>query len=174
MRICDLVGDRSGPFPARCTVRGKTGRSNPSQLQSGSGTTVSGTEANKATEVALANYPGDIVDRVVELSNGEYEVHNIGVNWPHHIFVSYDLKSSAPFCRHSEELLLVSKFSPKGNFDLTVCPGRASLCLPLEERERMADTQRVAEKVRSVARMGRPELIPSASTSVPTPAQPKP
>jgi len=21
------------------------------------------------------------------LSSGEYEVHNIGVNWPHHIFV---------------------------------------------------------------------------------------
>ena len=37
---------------------------------------------------ALAAYPGGIVDRVVRLSNGEYEVHNIGVNWPHHIFVS--------------------------------------------------------------------------------------
>jgi SSS family solute:Na+ symporter len=34
--------------------------------------------------VALA---GGVVDRVVRLSNGEYEVHYIGVNWPHHIFV---------------------------------------------------------------------------------------
>jgi hypothetical protein len=40
----------------------------------------------------LAAYPGGIVDRVVKLSNGEYEVHNIGVNWPHHIFVNHDFK----------------------------------------------------------------------------------
>jgi hypothetical protein len=26
------------------------------------------------------------------LSNGGYEVHNIGVNWPHHIFVNQDFK----------------------------------------------------------------------------------
>ena len=32
------------------------------------------------------------VDRVVQLSNGEYEVHYIGVNWPHHIFVNQDFK----------------------------------------------------------------------------------
>jgi hypothetical protein len=31
-------------------------------------------------------------DRVVELSNGDYEVHNIGVNWPHHIFVTQNFK----------------------------------------------------------------------------------
>jgi hypothetical protein len=30
------------------------------------------------------------VDRVVQLSDGEYEVHYIGVNWPHHIFVNQD------------------------------------------------------------------------------------
>ena len=45
-----------------------------------------------ATEAALAAYPGGIVDRVVKLSNGEYEVHNIGVNWPHHIFVNQNFK----------------------------------------------------------------------------------
>jgi hypothetical protein len=56
----------------------------------GSGTIVSGTTANKATEAALAAYPGGIVDRVVEVSAGEYEVHYIGVNWPHHIFVNAD------------------------------------------------------------------------------------
>ncbi|MCU1291192.1 MAG: hypothetical protein JWP08_42, partial [Bryobacterales bacterium] len=29
-----------------------------------------------------------IVDRVVSLSDGSYEVHNVGINWPHHVFVS--------------------------------------------------------------------------------------
>jgi hypothetical protein len=29
---------------------------------------------------------------VVQLSNGEYEVHYIGVNWPHHIFVTRNFK----------------------------------------------------------------------------------
>jgi hypothetical protein len=64
----------------------------PANYTEGSGTIVSGTAANKATEVALAAYPGGVVDRVVKLSNGEYEVHNIGVSWPHHIFLSKSLK----------------------------------------------------------------------------------
>jgi Domain of unknown function (DUF5666) len=64
----------------------------PANYSQGSGTIVGGTEANKATEAALAAYPGGIVDRVVQLSNGEYEVHNIGVNWPHHIFVNQNFK----------------------------------------------------------------------------------
>ncbi len=60
----------------------------PSSYTQGSGTIVSGSTANKATEAALAAYPGGIVDRVVQLSNGDFEVHYIGVNWPHHIFVN--------------------------------------------------------------------------------------
>jgi hypothetical protein len=64
----------------------------PASYSQGSGTIVNGTAANKATEAALAAYPGGVVDRVVKLSNGEYEVHNIGVNWPHHIFVNQDFK----------------------------------------------------------------------------------
>jgi len=64
----------------------------PANYTQGSGTIVGGTEANKSTGAALAAYPGGIVDRVVKLSNGEYEVHNIGVNWPHHIFVNQDFK----------------------------------------------------------------------------------
>jgi membrane-bound inhibitor of C-type lysozyme len=64
----------------------------PANYTQGSGTIVGGTTANKATEAALAAYPGGVVDRVVKLSNGEYEVHNIGVNWPHHIFVSQSFK----------------------------------------------------------------------------------
>ncbi len=73
------------------TVSKQTGQV-PADYSQGSGTIVSGTTANKATEAALAAYPGGIVNRVVQLSNGEYEVHNIGVNWPHHIFVNQDFK----------------------------------------------------------------------------------
>jgi hypothetical protein len=64
----------------------------PAAYSQGSGTIVSGTKANRATEAALAAYSGGIVDRVVRLSSGDYEVHNIGVNWPHHIFVTQNFK----------------------------------------------------------------------------------
>ncbi|HEY4389102.1 MAG TPA: hypothetical protein VGN34_32040 [Ktedonobacteraceae bacterium] len=64
----------------------------PANYTEGSGTIISGTTANKATEAALAAYPGGVVDRVVQLSNGEYEAHNIGVNWPHHVFLTQDFK----------------------------------------------------------------------------------
>jgi hypothetical protein len=60
----------------------------PANYVEGQGTIVSGTTADQATEAALAAYPGAVVDRVVQLSSGEYEVHYIGVNWPHHVFVS--------------------------------------------------------------------------------------
>ena len=52
----------------------------------------SGTAANKAKAAAEAAYPGGIVNRVVRLSGGEYNVNMIGVNWPHHVFVSTDFK----------------------------------------------------------------------------------
>jgi hypothetical protein len=64
----------------------------PATYTQGSGAIVSGTTANRATEAALAAYPGGVIDRVVKLSSDEYEVHNIGVNWPHHIFVNQDFK----------------------------------------------------------------------------------
>jgi hypothetical protein len=64
----------------------------PANYSQGSGTIASGTTAGKATEAALAAYPGGIVDRVVKLGNGDYEAHNIGVNWPHHIFVNKNFK----------------------------------------------------------------------------------
>jgi len=69
----------------------------PANYTEGSGTIVSGTTANQATEAALAAYPGGVIDRVVQLSNGEYEAHNIGVNWPHHVFVSQDFKVVGAF-----------------------------------------------------------------------------
>ena len=78
------------PFQRGAPTTSKQVGNIPADYKQGTGTIVSGTAANKATEAALAAYPGGIVDRVVKLSNGEYEVHYIGVNWPHHVFVSQD------------------------------------------------------------------------------------
>jgi len=64
----------------------------PANFTPGTGTIVTGTAADKAKAAALAAYPGGTVNRVVLLSNGEYNVHMIGVNWPHHVFVSQDFK----------------------------------------------------------------------------------
>jgi hypothetical protein len=75
------------PFQRGAPSSAKQDGQIPANYTEGSGTIVSGTAANKATEAALAAYPGGVVDRVVQLSGGEYEVHYIGVNWPHHIFV---------------------------------------------------------------------------------------
>src|SRR5882757_8279937 len=62
----------------------------PASYTEGVGTLVSGTQAYVAVWVAQAVFPGGIVDRVVSLSDGSYEVHNISINWPHHVFVSKD------------------------------------------------------------------------------------
>jgi hypothetical protein len=80
------------PFQPGAPTTSKQVGQIPANYSQGSGTIVSGTKANSATEAALAAYPGGIIDRVVQLSNGEYEAHNIGVNWPHHIFVNQDFK----------------------------------------------------------------------------------
>jgi hypothetical protein len=80
------------PFQQGAATTSKQVGQIPANYSQGSGTIVSGTTAYDATEAALAAYPGGIVDRVVQLSNGEFEVHNIGVNWPHHIFVTQQFK----------------------------------------------------------------------------------
>ena len=64
----------------------------PQSYVQGSGTIVTGTAADAATAAAVAAYPGGTVDRVVLLSSGDYEVHIIAVNWPHHVFVNTDFK----------------------------------------------------------------------------------
>jgi len=76
------------PFQKGAATTSKQVGQVPANWSQGSGTIVSGTNANKATEAALAAYPGGVVDRVVLVSNGDYNVHYIGVNWPHHVFVS--------------------------------------------------------------------------------------
>jgi hypothetical protein len=78
------------PFQQGAPTTSRKAGQIPANYTEGSGTIISGTTANKATEAALAAYPGGLVDRVVKLSNGEYEVHYIGVNWPHHVFVNQD------------------------------------------------------------------------------------
>ena len=85
-------GGKVIPFQRGVPTMSKQVGQIPANYSQGSGTIVSGTAANKATEAALAAYPGGIVDRVVKLSNGEYEVHYIGVNWPHHVFVNQEFK----------------------------------------------------------------------------------
>jgi hypothetical protein len=85
------------PFQSGAPTTSKQVGQIPANYSQGSGTIVSGTTANNATEAALAAYPGGIVDRVVTLSNGEYEVHYIGVNWPHHVFVNQDFKVVGAF-----------------------------------------------------------------------------
>jgi hypothetical protein len=76
------------PFQRGASTTSKQVGQIPANYTEGSGTIVSGTTANRATEAALTAYPGGVVDRVVQLSDTEYEVHYIGVNWPHHIFVN--------------------------------------------------------------------------------------
>jgi membrane-bound inhibitor of C-type lysozyme len=90
----------SGTNPGGQTIPYSTGKSGstqqvgqiPAGYTQGQGTIATGTVADKATEASLTAYPGGVVDRVVELSNGDYEVHNIGVKWPHHVFLNHDFK----------------------------------------------------------------------------------
>jgi hypothetical protein len=72
---------RGQPSPA--TAVGQV----PSDFSAGAGTIVTGAAADSATAAAMAAYPGGTVNRVVQLSGGDFNVHMIGVNWPHHIFV---------------------------------------------------------------------------------------
>ncbi|HEY0543594.1 MAG TPA: hypothetical protein VGD53_34890 [Actinoallomurus sp.] len=85
------------PFQQGTPSPTKTVGQIPSDYTEGEGTIVSGTRAYKATKAAQAIFPGGIVNRVVVLSDGEYEAHNISVNWPHHVFVSKNFKVLGAF-----------------------------------------------------------------------------
>jgi hypothetical protein len=80
------------PFSTGTAGSTKTVGEIPADYTQGQGTIATGTAADNATEASLTAYPGGVVDRVVELSNGDYEVHNIGVNWPHHVFLNQDFQ----------------------------------------------------------------------------------
>lgn len=64
----------------------------PAGFKDGSGTLITGAAADKAKAAAAAAYPEGTVNRVSQLSNGEYNVHMIGVNWPHHVFVDQNFQ----------------------------------------------------------------------------------
>jgi hypothetical protein len=64
----------------------------PQGWQSGSGTIITGAAADQATAVAVAAYPGGTVNRVLQLADGSYAVHQINIDWPHHVFVSTDFQ----------------------------------------------------------------------------------
>ena len=60
----------------------------PQNWQSGSGTIITGAAADQAKAAAVAAYPGGTVNRVLQLADGSYAVHQINISWPHHVFVS--------------------------------------------------------------------------------------
>jgi hypothetical protein len=60
----------------------------PQGWQPGSGTIITGDDADKAKAAALGKYPGGTVNRVLRLSDGAYAVHMIKIQWPHHVFVN--------------------------------------------------------------------------------------
>lgn len=60
----------------------------PADYVEGAGTIVGPAEADKAILAAFAAYPNGLINRVVKVNGGVYEVHHIGVNWPHHIFIT--------------------------------------------------------------------------------------
>jgi hypothetical protein len=80
------LGGRTGQAPEQVTGRV------PAGWQPGSGTIITGAAADKAKAAAVAEYPGGTVNRVLQLSDGSYAVHRIGVPAPHHVFVSKDFK----------------------------------------------------------------------------------
>jgi len=64
----------------------------PPGWQSGSGTIITGAAADEAQAAAVAAYPGGTVNRVLQLADGSYAVHQISISWPHHVFVSADFQ----------------------------------------------------------------------------------
>src|ERR1019366_6407798 len=71
------------PFQRGAPATSKQVGQIPAGHSEGSGTIGGGTAGNTATEAGRADYRGGIKDRVVKMSKGGYEVHYIGVNWPH-------------------------------------------------------------------------------------------
>jgi hypothetical protein len=80
------------PFQRGAPSQAKVVGQVPASYKAGTGTIVTGAAAEKAKAAALAAYPGGTVNRVVLLSDGQYNVHIIAVNWPHHVFVNQEFK----------------------------------------------------------------------------------
>jgi hypothetical protein len=79
----------AAPFMASAPNQRSIGQVPPNWAP-GAGTIITGAAARRAEAIALASYPGGIVNRVLRLSDGSYAVHMIMIDWPHHVFVSRD------------------------------------------------------------------------------------
>jgi hypothetical protein len=79
--ICAQTLVQSGPNQR---VEGQV----PENWRPGSGTIITGADADKAKAAAQAKYPGGTVNRVLKLSDGSYAVHMIMIRWPHHVFIN--------------------------------------------------------------------------------------
>jgi hypothetical protein len=88
------IGQQDGVEPISTGTPGPTKSVGtiPADYTQGVGTLVSGAQAYAAVKAAQAVYPGGVVDRVVALPDGGYEVHNIAIAWPHHVFVTQNDK----------------------------------------------------------------------------------
>jgi len=64
----------------------------PENWRPGTGTIITGAAADEAKAVALAEYPGGTVNRVLKFSDGSYAVKYIKISWPHHVFVSEEFE----------------------------------------------------------------------------------
>jgi hypothetical protein len=95
------VGSNARSGPASGGASGTVGSVSKSSftMSASAGQKVTVDEASSTTyqkettpASASAVTPGEPVLVLVKLSNGEYEVHYIGVKWPHHVFVNQDFK----------------------------------------------------------------------------------
>jgi hypothetical protein len=76
--------------PAAQLAQATGGGQVPQGWRPGTGTIITGAAADKAKAAAVAKYPEGTVNRVLQLSDGSYAVHRIGISAHHHIFVSKD------------------------------------------------------------------------------------
>jgi hypothetical protein len=94
-----MSGNGASGTPNGATLAGENGHvagQVPQGWQAGSGTIITGTAADQAKAVAVAAYPGGTVNRVLQLADGSYAIHQINISWPHHVFVSRDFQVTSP------------------------------------------------------------------------------
>jgi hypothetical protein len=84
-------GQPGGSGDQLTAVSGKV----PANWSPGTGTIVTGADADKAKAAAVASGNPGTVNRVLKLSDGSYVVHFFATSGPHHVFVSKDFKVTA-------------------------------------------------------------------------------
>ena len=91
-RIGYFLGRKGDRLPARRTDHVEASRTVPGQLDARVGDHRQRNGRQQGDRGGAGGLPGGVVDRVVKLSDGDYNVHYIGVNWPHHVFLNQDFK----------------------------------------------------------------------------------